>query len=211
MKQPLQTLGRWASTTTAHSPLEDAQGIFTGVVLAALGVAILQHLGLLTGGTAGLSLIVHYWTGWNFGVVFFVVNLPFYALAIGRMGLGFTLKTFAAVGLLSLVTAVQPSLFTLGEIEPFTGAILGGLTIGLGLLLLFRHRSSLGGVGILAVFCQDRFGWRAGLVQLAVDLCILALSFTVAEPPQIALSVLGALVLNLLLAINHRTDRYVAQ
>ena len=205
-----RSFGAWSATTTRHSPLEDAQGILTGAILTAMGLSILAHLGFLTGGTAGLALIVSYATGWNVGLVFFLVNLPFYGLAIGRMGWAFTVKTFIAVAVLSAMTALQPDYFTLGEVNPLVGAVLGGLLIGFGLLAMFRHRASLGGVGILAIYLQDRLGWKAGYSQLAIDLAILALSFTVAEPGAIAYSVLGAVVLNLFLAVNHRPDRYIA-
>ena len=205
-----EPVGVWHATARHHTPLEDAQGLLTGVVLTTLGLAVLSHLGLLTGSTAGLALIISYLTGLGFGVVFFVVNLPFYALAISRMGRAFTLKTFLSIAALSVLSDWQPSLLSLGEIDPVYGAVLGGLLIGFGLLATFRHRASLGGVGILAIYCQDRFGWRAGLVQLVVDLSILAASPLVLDGWAIALSVLGAVVLNLFLAINHRNDRYLA-
>ncbi len=62
-------------------------------------------------------------------------------------------------------------------VDPLLGACLGGLMLGFGLLALFRHRSSAGGIGILAVYLQDRFGWRAGLTQLCVDLVVLVTAF----------------------------------
>jgi len=86
---------------------------------------------------------------------------------------------------------------------------MGGALAGVGLLMLFRHDASLGGVSILALWLQDRFGIRAGMVQLAVDVAILVTSFFVAPPATVALSVLGALALNLVLAINHRPGRYM--
>jgi uncharacterized membrane-anchored protein YitT (DUF2179 family) len=57
---------------------------------------------------------------------------------------------------------------------------------------------------------QERFGIRAGIVQMAIDLCVLAAAFFVTTPPVVFYSVLGAIVLNLFLAINHRADRYIA-
>jgi len=202
--------GRWSATATHHSPLEDAQGILTGALMVTIGLSILAHLGFVTGGTAGLALIVSYATGWNVGIVFFLINLPFYGLAITRLGWAFTIKTFLAVACLSVLTALQPEYFTLGAVNPLVGAVLGGVLIGYGLLALYRHRASLGGVGILAIYLQDRLGWKAGLTQLAVDLVILALSFAVADPVAIAYSIIGAVVLNLWLAVNHRPDRYIA-
>ncbi|KQQ85974.1 YitT family protein [Aureimonas sp. Leaf324] len=202
--------GSWASTATRHSPWEDALGVIAGVTLTAVGISILGSLGFLTGGMAGLAFVVHYLTGWNFGLVFFVANLPFYALAIGRMGRAFTIKTAFAVALLSLMTAFSPDVLRFAYVDPLLGACLGGLMLGFGLLALFRHRSSAGGIGILAVYLQDRFGWRAGLTQLCVDLVVLVTAFAAVSPAAVAYSVLGALVLNLFLAINHRTDRYLA-
>lgn len=207
----LRSRDLWQGTPDHHSPLEDAQGLVSGVLLVALGLAILEHGGLLVGSTAGLALIGAYATGLPFGAVFFAINLPFYALAIGRMGWGFTLKTFAAVGLLSLVSLVLPRFLAFASIAPVFGAVLAGLLVGFGLLAMYRHRASLGGVGILAFYCQERFGWRAGLVQLAVDLCVLALAPLVIDGPAIALSVLAAVVMNLFLAINYRADRYIGR
>ncbi|KQT54365.1 hypothetical protein ASG43_01790 [Aureimonas sp. Leaf454] len=202
--------GSWAATATRHSPIEDALGILAGTLLTALGIALLGHLGFLTGGMAGLAFVVHYLTGWNFGLVFFVLNLPFYALAVGRMGRSFTIKTAFAVGLLSTMTAFSGEVFRFGEVQPLLGATLGGLLVGFGLLALFRHRSSAGGIGILAVYLQDRFGWRAGLTQMTVDLLVLVTAFAAVPPLAVLYSVIGAIVLNLFLAINHRTDRYLA-
>lgn len=202
--------GSWAATATRHSPWEDALGVIAGVTLTATGIAILGSLGFLTGGMAGLAFVVHYLTGWNFGLVFFVANLPFYALAIGRMGRAFTIKTAFAVALLSLMTAFSGKVLRFSYVDPLLGACLGGLMLGFGLLALFRHRASAGGVGILAVYLQDRFGWRAGLTQLGVDLLVLVTAFAAVSPTAVAYSVLGALVLNLFLAINHRTDRVLA-
>jgi len=202
--------GNWAATATRHSPWEDALGVLAGVTLTAVGIAILGHLGFLTGGMAGLAFVVHYLTGWNFGLVFFVLNLPFYGLAVGRMGRAFTIKTAFAVGLLSLMTAFSGDFVQFGAIQPLLGACLGGLMLGFGLLALFRHRSSAGGVGILAIYLQDRFGWRAGLTQLAVDMLVLVTAFLAVPTLAVLYSVLGALILNLFLAINHRADRYLA-
>ena len=80
--------------------------------------------------------------------------------------------------------------------------------IGTGLLMLFRHRASLGGVGVMALWLQEKKGWRAGKVQMAVDCAIVLASFAVVTPWMVVVSVIGALALNLVLAINHKPGRY---
>lgn len=203
--------GFWASSTDKHSLVEDAQGVIAGSMLAALGVTLLASAHLLIGGTAGLGFLIRYSTGLSFGVVFFALNLPFYWLAYRRLGLSFTIKTFLAVALTSVLTEVLPGLVPIGDIHPLVAALFGGLLIGTGMLALFRHRASLGGFGILALYLQEKLGWRAGFVQLGLDGLVLALSFFVATPLVILCSVIAAVTLNLTLAINHRTDRYIVR
>jgi uncharacterized membrane-anchored protein YitT (DUF2179 family) len=192
-----------------HSAFEDAQGLVFGTAMVTLGLAFLQHLGLITGQIAGLALLVSLWTGVAFGPVFFALNLPFYWLAVRRMGWAFTIKTFAAVVLVTVFSLVRPELLTFGHVDPLTGAVLAGIVQGSGLLAIFRHRASLGGVGVVAVYLQDRTGFRAGWTQLLVDLVVFALALLTLPVGAVLFSLAGAVVLNLVIAINHRRDRYI--
>lgn len=197
-------------TPLRHSKAEDALALLSGTALIALAVALFQHAQLLSGGTAGIAFLLHYGTGWGFGPVFFVLNLPFYALAWQRMDRAFLLKTMIAVALVSALSELTPHFITFGQVQPLYAALVGGVLLGVGFLILFRHRASLGGVGILAFYLQEKRGWRAGHVQMGVDALILLLALATAPLPQVALSVAGAVVLNLTLAINHRAGRYLA-
>ncbi|EJB04332.1 hypothetical protein Rleg9DRAFT_3183 [Rhizobium leguminosarum bv. trifolii WSM597] len=210
MTQRINALGFWNTSATRHAPIEDVQGIFSGSLVAALGLYVLASAGLLTGSTAGVAFLLHYAFDVNFGLAFFLLNLPFFWLSWKRLGMAFTIKTFVAIGLTSVLSDVQSRFFSISSIHPAWAALLGGLLLGFGVLALYRHRASLGGVGILGVYLQERFGIRAGLVQLAIDLCVLAAAFFVTTPPVVFYSVLGAVVLNLFVAINHRADRYIA-
>jgi uncharacterized membrane-anchored protein YitT (DUF2179 family) len=207
---PAAPARRFNTRTFRHSPLDDLQGLFTGTLFVAMALVLFRHAGLLTGGTAGIAFVLHYALGLPFGVGFFLVNLPFYVLAWRRMGPRFTLKTFAAVAMLSALAELVPRWVVLQSIEPWFAALGGGLLMGAGLLILFRHQASLGGLNVLALWLQERRGWPAGRVQLVVDLCVLAAALPWVPPLQLGLSVLGAVALNLLLAVNHRPGRYAA-
>jgi uncharacterized membrane-anchored protein YitT (DUF2179 family) len=192
-----------------HTFAEDALALVSGTLLISLGVALFTTAGLLTGGTAGLAFLVHYGTGLGFGPVFFVFNLPFYWLALQKMGRAFTLKTFAAVALLSALTTLQQHLLSFASLQPVYAAVTGGLVTGTGFLILFRHKCSLGGFGVLALWLQERFGWRAGKVQMGIDCAIVLLALALVEPARVLLSMVGAVALNAVLAINHRPGRYL--
>ena len=193
-----------------HAWYDDLLAFGTGTLFIAIGVTMYTHAGLLTGGTAGLAFLAHYASGLGFGPLFFAINLPFYLLAWWRMGRAFTLKTFAAVSLLSLLTSVVPRWAGFALLDPWFAALAGGLLMGAGFLMLFRHHGSLGGLNILVLWLQQRFGWRAGWVQMGIDGTILLGALAVVEPRRVLLSLAGALALNLTLALNHRPGRYVA-
>jgi uncharacterized membrane-anchored protein YitT (DUF2179 family) len=193
-----------------HSLFEDAQALVTGTLFISLGVALFKHAGLLTGGTAGLAFLLHYASDVSFGQLFFLINLPFYWIAWRRMGRAFTVKTFAAVALLSGLVELQPLVLSFRALHPLYAAIMGGLLMGAGFLMLFRHHASLGGVGIVALVLQQERGWRAGKVQMAVDCAIVLAALFVVEPQRIAYSLVGAVALNLTLAVNHKPGRYIA-
>lgn len=194
-----------------HTLLEDAQAFLLGTAMCALGVQFLTHAGLITGQTAGLAVLASYLTGWSFGAVFFVVNLPFYLLAWFRMGPRFTVKSFVAVAMLSAVSELLPEVFVIGAIHPGVAAFLAGCTIGLGLIVLFRHGGSLGGVGVLALYLQDRIGFQAGWTQLIFDACLFAVAVFLLDPVLVGYSLAGSVVVNLIIAVNHRRDRYIGR
>lgn len=192
-----------------HSLAEDAFAITTGALLVSLGVVLYARATLLVGGSSGLALLIQYATGMNFWAVFSIANFPFYALAVARMGWGFALRTFAAVTLVSALVGVAPDWIAVTAVHPLYACIVGGFLIGTGMLVLFRHRTGLGGVNILALYLQDALGWRATYVQLGLDIALLAAAFAIIPPDRAALSALGALIVNLILLVNHRPGRYM--
>lgn len=192
-----------------HSAFEDVLAIVTGTVVASTGLFLLKSAGVVTGGTAGLSLLLSYATKLPFGSVFIAVNAPFFVLALWKKGLAFTVRTALSVIIVSGLSHLHAQAFGGVVLEPLYATVVGNLLIAVGLLVLFRHRASLGGFNIIALLAQERMGWRAGYVQLALDTVIVVSALTVVPARSVAFSALGALLLNVSLAKNHRPGRYV--
>ncbi|GAA3454595.1 YitT family protein [Dactylosporangium matsuzakiense] len=112
---------------------------------------------------------------------------------------------------MSGISLLHPRVMDVGRIDPLYAALAGNLAVGVGLLILFRHDASLGGFNVVALVCQERLGWRAGHVQLALDGTVILLGALVVPVQTVAVSALGAVVLNLVIAQNHRPGRYVAR
>ncbi len=194
----------------SHSVLDDAQGLFTGVLFMSLGVVFFKSAGLYTGGTMGLALALHYWTDLPLGWLMMSVNVPFYILAYFRFGKKFVVKTLLSVSLLSFFISVIPHFLVIDNVSPYFAAIMGGLLVGVGLIQLFRHRSSTGGFNILVLYLQDKYGWNAGLIQMVMDFSVITLSVFTGSGSIIVTSFLGAAIMNLSISINHRPGRYIS-
>ena len=197
-----------SNATLRHGPFEDAQALFAGSLFVGLAMLMYAQAGLLTGSTAGLAFVLHYATGWSFGAVYFLINLPFYWFAWRHLGRAFTLKTFVCVAMLSLVMVLAPKVFNIDYLHPAFAAVAGGLLMGTGVLFLARHQSSLGGATIVSLYAQQRHGIRAGKVQLAIDCCVVLLALCVVPWQRVAWSVLATVVMCVFLWVSHRPGRY---
>lgn len=144
----------------------------------------------------------------SFSLAYAAVNVPFVVLALLRRGWRFTVRSATVVALLAGFSSLHPLALPLDDVQPVYAVLLGNLLAGVGLVVLFRH-GSLGGFAVIALECQDRLGWRAGYVQLACDAVVLLLSVLVIAPLVLLLSVAWAVVLNSVLAVNHRPGRYL--
>jgi uncharacterized membrane-anchored protein YitT (DUF2179 family) len=191
-----------------HTALEDIHALLIGSSFIAVGLTLLKAAGLVTGGVAGVALIVSYLSGWPVGVVFFVLNLPFYVLAQRTLGWAFTLKTLATNLLLAALAWGMPHWLKVGGIDPIFSAVFGGTIIGMGILALARHRSSVGGVGVLALYLQERRGISAGMVQMAADCLVVAAAFFTISFDKLLLSIASAVALSAVIIANHKPGRY---
>lgn len=203
---PLPPAGR----PPGHGLIDDLQGLLLATLVGSMGLAVLAQDNLLVGGIAGLSLLLHYAFGWKFSLVFVLANLPFYWLAVRRMGWAFTVKTFAAVAACGALTDLLPRWVDVrfSGHSALLSAVIGGVLCGLGILFFIRHRATLGGVGILAVYLQQTRGWNAGLVQLGYDLALMAAALLVLPPGNVLYSVLGVVLVGIVIGFNHRPGRY---
>jgi uncharacterized membrane-anchored protein YitT (DUF2179 family) len=62
---------------------------------------------------------------------------------------------------------------------------------------------------VLAIWLQERRGVRAGVFQMVIDSLVVVASLFVVPPVTVLYSVIGAVALNLVLAVNHRPGRYL--
>ncbi|MEM8876548.1 MAG: YitT family protein [Pseudomonadota bacterium] len=192
-----------------HTLAEDVFAISVGVILVSFGVLLFQLSGLVLGGVAGVALVASYHTGTEFGLLFFLINLPFYFFGVGTLGIKYIARTFCAVLGLSVLVPLLPYYIEITSVHSALAAVCGGTMIGFGMLALFRHGAGLGGFNIFVNWLQTNKGLRAGYIQLGMDAAVLLAAAFVVSPSQVFWSVVGAAVFNMILGVNHKPGRYM--
>jgi len=185
----------------------DVQGIAFGILMTSLGVVFLKAAGLVTGQTAGLALLLSYLMPFGFGPVFFAVSIPFAILSWLKRGPDFTIRTLCSVARIAVAVPVIASQLVFASIPPLLAAILAGACSGVGLIALFRHNSSAGGLGILALIVEQKTGFKTGWFQLCFDVVVFLIASLVLDPAQLLYSLVGAIVFNLIIAWNFTIDQ----
>lgn len=165
--------------------------ITIGAVLFAIGInAFIVPHKLVGGGISGIALMLFYLTGVPIGTLNLVLNIPILYAAyrwLGRWHLMITL----------IGTAI--SSFTINEFaflqdysltqEPLVGAILGGITCGLGLGVVYRSGGNTGGLDPIALIIRKYYGLQMGSIVFAINMVILVISAAIVgvEPAAITL------------------------
>jgi uncharacterized membrane-anchored protein YitT (DUF2179 family) len=191
-----------------HSRIEDVYGLMIGCGLIVLGLVCLHRAGLVTGGIAGVALLVSYIVPWPAGLLFTLINIPFLLFAWRTMGPRFTLKTLIVSLGVTLLSVGVPRLFRLDYIDPLFAAVVGGTVIGMGVLSLARHQAGVGGTGVLTLWLQKTRGWNPGRSQLVLDAAIMLASLFVVPWSRVLLSALSAIAISSVLIAFHRPGRY---
>jgi uncharacterized membrane-anchored protein YitT (DUF2179 family) len=191
-----------------HNAAEDVYALIVGCILLTLGLALLKAAGLVTGGVVGIALLVSYLVPLPAGLLFTLINIPFFAFAWRAMGPGFMLKTIAVNAGIAILTIAARESISITVVQPAFAAIVGGTVIGMGVLSLARHGAGVGGTGVVTLWLHKRYGINAGLSQIALDCVILAVSLVVIDGSRLAWSALSAAAISGILIAWHRPGRY---
>ena len=155
--------------------------IIIGNIFIALAVnTLILENHIIVGGTSGIGNVLNHY-----------FNIPV-SLSVGCLnvclclvGLFFIGKKFAMTTLLS--TFLFPIILQFFEThsmfhhyleDPLLAAILAACLVGVGIGLILKANASTGGVDILAILLNKKFGFPVHIVLNCIDLSILVLQFT---------------------------------
>lgn len=121
-----------------------------------------------SGGVSGISTILHGLFGWNAGLVQYAFNIPLFIAGVFILGKKFGMKSLVGTLALPLFVILTDDLEA-WTMNPLLGAIFGGITVGLGVGLVFKGNASTGGTDLLAQIITKYTGLTLGTSVLFID------------------------------------------
>jgi uncharacterized membrane-anchored protein YitT (DUF2179 family) len=152
-------------------------GLITlGSAVCALAInGILIPHKFVSGGVAGLALVIHYLIpSLPVSGLYFLLNLPLFALGWRIVGRRFFL--YSVLGMAVFTASLQWVSLPIAVYEPIPSALLAGIISGIGSGIILRSVGSAGGADILAVTLLNRFSLRLGSTILAFNAGVLVLA-----------------------------------
>lgn len=129
--------------------LHFALGCF--IMALAINVFLVQHH-FLSGGIAGLAMLIYYIAGFPMGVTSFLLNVPLFYMAYKFMSRKFLVDSLIGTALFSIFLDGTAFLsHTTYVTDPLLTCIAGGALEGIGAALVYRVDGSTGGVDILGL------------------------------------------------------------
>lgn len=149
--------------------------LIAGSIFCAVAInGILIPRRFVGGGVAGLSLVIHYLLPFlPVSVLYFVLNIPLFAL--GWMFVGRRFFLYSIAGMIIFSCSLQWVTVSVPVEDPIPSALLAAIIGGFGGGLILRSLGSAGGTDILSVILLNRFSIRLGTTTLAFNIGVLVL------------------------------------
>ncbi len=159
---------------------ERTLGCIFGALLYAVGVNLfIVPVSLYTGGLMGIcqvirTILVDYFN-LNVGnvdiagIIYYVVNIPIFFVAMKKMGKKFLAKTLVTVTAMTVFLSVIPSEIIIDD--RMASSVVGGILSGIGIGIPLRMASSGGGMDIVGVLLiRWKKDFSVGKVNLLVNI-----------------------------------------
>lgn len=144
---------------------------------------------LINGGIFGISLLLNYLYGFKLGLLFVVLNIPIYLLALKSDPLYFYNGIMGAVISGILIELMTP-LNGVIHLPVFASVICGGLFIGVGVGFMLRNHISPGGMDLLALLISKWSKLNVGFIIYVIDTVIIITGLIVLRDANLLYSLL---------------------
>ena len=178
---------------TLHDIVPSGKDLFlmaSGLLIFAIGYSFfILPYEMTSGGVSGVGALIFYVTKFPPSYTYFIINVALLLSALKILGLKYTVKTLLATAMVSLfidlgqrlvpIDPVTGEMYKLVGEQKFMACVLGGLTEGIGLGLVFQSGGSTGGSDIVASIINKYKPISLGRALLMVDIFIVGANWFV--------------------------------
>ncbi len=147
--------------------------------MAVAYVYFISPFKIVPGGVYGIAIVLHHMMGFNTGTVAFILSIPLVGIGMYFFGWRFFLRTFWGVVLTSFFTWLLTNIN--GDTQIVKNALLstiyGGVLLGLGVGMVFKTKSTVGGSDVLAQLLSKYGRIPLSRAQVFVDGVIVLIGF----------------------------------
>ncbi|GAF24122.1 MULTISPECIES: YitT family protein [Shouchella] len=150
--------------------------VLIGAIFAAVAIELfLLPNNIIDGGIIGISLILNQLSSINFGLLVFIINLPFLYIGYKHLGKGFFIYSLLGIVGLAVTEAILHQ-FHFAPITdtPLLATIFGGLLLGIGVGIVIRNGGAMDGTEILSLIITKRLPFTVGECVLVFNLFVFA-------------------------------------
>lgn len=146
---------------------------------------------LLDGGAIGIGLVSHYVTGVQVGLVIILINIPIFIFS-WFYNRSFFYNSLHGMLFSSFMIDLFYPLHAIGEQFniPVVFAILGGITVGLGIGCMLWFNTSVGGTDLLGLMFARHRNLNPGVIIFIIDFLIVSIGSMIISDGSIFLSCL---------------------
>ena len=182
-----QETTRKPAKATPWQVLRDYALILLGALVQALSMRLfLVPAQMVSGGISGAAQIINSYTQWPIGLMVFVGNIPLFLLGWRYLGRArFALRTAVAIAAFSLFTDLLVFFLPPEGVtsDMVLNCLYGGITLGIGLGLVYLGKGTSGGSDILGRILNRKLGIPITQAYLITDaLVVLASGFSFGWP-----------------------------
>ncbi len=148
--------------------------ICAGIIVFVIGMnSILIPNKLLGTGVSGVAILIHYlFSSADVGITYFLLNIPLMFIGWFIISKRFMLYTIFGMAFFSLAAALIKTPPVPLQ-DPILVAVFSGIICGAGSGIVLRSLGSAGGVDILAIYANKKFGLRPGLSSFFVNAVVI--------------------------------------
>lgn len=155
--------------------------IIIGNIFIALAVnTLILENHIIVGGTSGIGNVLNHYFNIPVSLSVGCLNVCLFLVGLFFIGKKFAMTTLLSTFLFPIILQFfeTHSMFHHYLEDPLLAAILAACLVGVGIGLILKANASTGGVDILAILLNKKFGFPVHIVLNCIDLSILVLQFT---------------------------------